>query len=294
MKPQFLLLTFCGSLGLLSPACAVTLLNDDFSDGNRSNQSLPNSAAWNSAHGVSTALSTNGGQQNLLSDAPSAGNNQVWATFGSTTLDIGDTINASFNFDVSGGSNGNATADGSLRIGLFNVGTPVTSDLNGTIANSSWNGATGYSAFVDVSPSFDTTATSTLRQRTGANDTLWAGGATSTLSTTLVGDGTIYTGLTNNLTTDPLRFLASLSITRTAADSISLTLTITGPGTSQTLTATDASGTATTFNTFSFFTGTTVAQDFAIDNVVVTVVPEPSGILAAALAPILLGLRRKR
>ncbi|HVJ46651.1 MAG TPA: hypothetical protein VM511_09725 [Luteolibacter sp.] len=295
MKPRLLLHCLAGVAILATRASAVTLLSDNFSDGDHTNQNLPTSGAWYAAHAGSTTLSTNGTQQNLLSDSPAASNSQVWTTFANTTIAQGETLTASFNFDVSGGANG-GVSDGAFRIGLFNVTTPVTANINGGIANANWNGATGYSAFVDVSPSLNTVATSTLRQRTGASDTLWAAAATTGLTTNVSGDETVYTGLTNNVATDPLRFLATLSLTRTGADSLNVLLTISGGGitNTHTLSATDGSGIASTFNTFSVFSGTSSAQDIAIDNVVITVVPEPSVLFTAALAPILLGFRRRR
>lgn len=294
MKPRTFLPFLAGAVILATQASAVTLLDDNFSRSDHTNPNLPNSGAWYAAHAGSTTLGINSTQQNLLSDAVNASNSQVWTTFSSTTINQGETLTVSFNFDLSGGSNSGVT-DGAVRIGLFNVTTPVTSNLTSTIASPNWNGATGYSAFVDVSPATSTTATSTLRQRNLTSDTLWAAAATTGLTTTVGGDGTVYTGTTNNVSTDPLRFLATFSLTRTGADTMDILLTISGGGitNTHTVSATDT-GITSSFNTFSFFSGTSSAQDLAIDNVVVSVIPEPSVLLTAALAPIFLGIRRRR
>ncbi len=291
MKPFLPIILALSATGL--PATATVLLSDDFSDGNRT------SPAWYYAQGLTgTTLTTNGANQNLLLNATTRNNAQVWTTFSVTTLNIGETLSVSFNFDASGGLG--SADDGPFRVGFFNVGTPVNADKNSSIAELNWNGATGYGAFADIhaDTAIDTSPESTLRQRTVANQTLWAGSASPiTFTTTLTPANASHSvGSTANLTTDTLRYLVTFSLTRTGADSMDLFYQMrdTNNNIISTMTATDGSGIDTSFNTFSVFTGQTVAEDFAIDNVVISIVPEPSSILTAALAPLLAAFRRRR
>ncbi|WAC18036.1 hypothetical protein OVA24_12380 [Luteolibacter sp. SL250] len=275
------------------PSAGTVLLSDDFSDGNRT------APAWYYAQGqAGSTLTTNGTRQNLLLDAASRNNAQVWTTFAGTTLNIGHTLSVSFNFDATGGI---ASADdGPFRIGFFNVGSPVNADINNGIGNPSWNGATGYGAFADIhaDAAVDTSPESTLRQRTGASDTLWAGAASPVSFTTTLtpSDSSHSVGSTANLAADDLRYLVTFSLTRTGSDTMDLFYQMrdTSNNIISTMNATDGSGIVSSFNTFSVFTGTSVGQDFAIDNVVISVVPEPSSILVFALAPFLTAYRRRR
>ncbi len=276
----------------LLPATATVLLSDDFSDGNRT------SPAWYYAQGLTgSTLTTNGARQNLLLNATTRNNAQVWTTFSATTLNIGETLSVSFNFDARGGIN--SADDGPFRVGFFNVATPVYADKDSGIDNSNWSGATGYGAFADIhaEAAIDSSPESTLRRRTGNSTTLWAGGSHTTLTTTLTPANSSHSiGSTANLETDALRYLITFSLTRTGADSVDLFYQMrdTSNNIISTMTATDGSGALTTFNTFSVFTGLTVAEDFAIDNVVISVIPEPSSILATALTPLLAAFRRRR
>jgi len=80
------------------PSAGTTLLSDDFSDGNRT------SPAWYYAQGqAGSTLTTNGARQNLLLNTTTRTNAQVWTSFAGTTLNIGETLSVSFNFDASGG-----------------------------------------------------------------------------------------------------------------------------------------------------------------------------------------------
>jgi len=274
-------------------ATGTILLSDDFSNGNRT------SPAWYYAHGAAGAtLTTNGARQNLLLDAAGSNNAQVWTTFTTTALNVGQTLSVSFNFDASGA--GGSADDGPFRVGLFNITNPVNTDKNSSIADTSWNSATGYGAFVDIHGGaiIDTTPESTLRQRNGGiSDTLWAGAAHTSFATTLTPvDASYSIGSSANLTTDPLRYFVTFSLSRTGTEAIDLFFEMRDQSNNlvSRMNSTDTSGLVTSFNTFSVFTGLTVAQDFAIDNVVISIVPEPSTLLAAGLAPLLLTFRRRR
>ncbi|RYD37258.1 MAG: hypothetical protein EOP87_03890, partial [Verrucomicrobiaceae bacterium] len=205
--------------GTALPATATVLLSDDFSDGNRT------SPAWYYAQGsAGSTLTTNGGQQNLLLNTATRGNAQVWTSFSSTTLNIGDTLSVRFNFDATGGLG--SADDGPFRVGFFNVGTPVNADKNSSIADPSWLNATGYGAFADIhaDTAIDSSPESTLRKRTGASETLWARAAsTAPFTTTLTpADSSYSVGSTADLGTDALRYLITLSLTRNGEDSIDL------------------------------------------------------------------------
>ena len=297
MKKTLLPFAFVSAIALSAgPLGAATLLNDSFADGSYTNQSLPSSSAWyyaNTAGTVTASAATNV----YILDNNASGSLQTWTYFtdsGSQALAVGETLSVTFNFDLMGTVPTTVT-DGALRFGLFDSGgTRVTANQTGSIANSNWNTDTGYSAFVNVN-SLSSDVSSNLRQRaSGISDTLWAAAATTTLSSSA--PGVIDLGSTSDFST--LRYSATLSLTRSSSTQVDLLTTIKSSDGSTTyfsLTGSDTSGLTTTFDTFSIFIGQTVAQDFAIDNVNINIVPEPAtwGLLAFGLAATM-AFRRRR
>jgi len=284
---------FLATAALLLPAsiCHAALVTDTFSDGDRTTN-----AAWYYAvgSGAPTSVNTNGTQQNLYVNASSRSNAQVWTTFSSTTIAVGQTLRVSMNFDVSGGS-GNS-GDAPLRVGFYNVASPVAADQDGGITNANWSEATGYAAFVSAAAGSTLTGSTTnFRQRTDANNTLWAGGAHTGITSNVSGTVPAVLGGDADLTTSPLRYTLGYTMTRTGADSMDLFYSLSDAnGQIHSISGSAASGIESTFNTFSFFTGAAAAEDFAIDNVTVELVPEPGVALLGAAAGMLLLQLRKR
>ena len=250
MKKTLLPFAFVSAIALSAgPLGAATLLNDSFADGSYTNQSLPSSSAWyyaNTAGTVTASAATNV----YILDNNASGSLQTWTYFtdsGSQALAVGETLSVTFNFDLMGTVPTTVT-DGALRFGLFDSGgTRVTANQTGSIANSNWDTDTGYSAFVNVN-SLSPAVSSNLRQRDGTSTTLWAAGATTTLSSSAPGMidlGTNGDGFTT------LRYAATLSLTRSSLNQVDLLTTIKsadGNTTYFSLTGSDTSGLTTTLN----------------------------------------------
>ena len=262
------ILPACCFLAAAASLGAQTLLNDDFSDGDRTNQALPNSGAWYFGSGVATGSSTvTDGVLQL--DNGTASNLQAWTYFTPATpltLNLRESITVHFTFTITQPGTGGALSTGpSVRFGLTNSTTRVTADKLSGITDANWNSLKGYSAWVNANSS-TTATTSALRQRTGSNDTFWAGGAhTDVASFTAVPNAvlTLVTGTPYDVT---------FQVTRTAASSVHLsTLIKQGANTVLTMEGSDEDDILTTFDTFGIFTGTGPARSYSLDGVTVVI-----------------------
>ena len=265
------------ALALLSSANATVLLNDTFSDGSRTNASLPSSGAWvMTGSGVGTT-----GTSTVVSGALVSQSNSGFAlttAFGSQPLGVGETITLTFSVTLN--YNGTASSD-AFRFGIFNSGGsfPSGDSTGANGSNSAYNAWTGYSYW---SP-FGTIAgaNTTLRERTGTDFILYASGANTNSNSAAYTSGSIANST----------YSGSFSITNNGS-SLAISSTLGG----NTQNWTDTSPSATTFDSISFFAGSTPlgsAGSFTLDNVMVEIIPEPSSLLFAAIAPLAL-LRRRR
>jgi hypothetical protein len=168
-----------------------------------------------------------------------------------------------------------------LRIGLYNSGgTRVSADTSG-IANTAFNAYTGYGLWANLNAAGSNSTR--LVQRTGTNTTLFASGAHSNIVSAMPALG--YTADTT--------YTLMLEIEHTSASSVTLTFT---DSNGYSRTGTDTAGSFTSFDTFALFLGNgSSVTNYTVDNVQISVVPEPgSGLLAGLGGGALLLLRRGR
>lgn len=251
-------------LSLATTAHADVIFEDNFSDGNRD--------GWYSTSSPNRVISVNDGRLVL----PTGGGSGNFLTyFTPTTLAVGESINLTFNFTVSGSFTSEA-----FRFGLLNSsGNRVSADVSTPAAI--FNGYRGYAGF----QSMDTNS-QILRYRTGGNDSLWttnSGGFSTSLGTNnaslgLKGDGTTI-------------YNASLTIERTGESSIAFSTTINGV----TTIFNDNSASNFTFDTIGIHLGNS-AVSMTFDDFVVTAIPEPSQgtiLLGLGVVGLLLLYRRR-
>lgn len=235
------------------------VLNETFSDGERNSQDLPSSAAWFTST-LGTSLTVANQQLVFAGDNASAQHIVSYFTTPGAPVDlaVGENITVSFNFVVSNPINTPA----GLRFGLLNsLNSRVTSDAAGA-SNASYTDWTGYVAWLNPAAASDGAR---FAERTAASSTLITSGTAYTTidpaapSQTLVA-GTLYS--------------ATLSLSRTGTSTVELELSVTGGALSNyTLTATDTTAGATSFDAFVFAinrSGSTAAvSQITLDNVTV-------------------------
>jgi hypothetical protein len=274
---------------------AAVLLNDTFSDSDRTTQSLTGSAEWgfapNGGSNTNANLSATTGA--LVYTPQAAGTAQqstayFTASGSPAALAVGETITLTFDFTLT--SLGAASENG-LRFGLFNS--------NGTRYASGFSTATlpfSNLAIFQPTTGFFTTAnlgatsgTSTFGVREGnssaSNTTPFGGSSTITGASTTSG----YLGLVAGTT-----YTASLSITRSTATSAFVSTTINGF--TQSGTDTTSSASRMSFDTVAILSGSAIVpagNTFTVDNVNVTVVPEPAVTGLGAFGLLLLVRRRR-
>ncbi len=249
-------------------ALGQTLLDDQFTDNDRTNQSLTTSAKWTVGGVVASGAAAGGVYQvNAGLNGNQNRNFETTAYFtdsGTITLaNIGDKL--TLTFDATFTLRGSA-ADNALRFGLFNSqGTRVTADnttANG--ADAAFNNDLGYSLWANGLQSGDTV----LYERTGTDDTLMASSAN-----TQIGTGGTNSSLLNGTSTS-----ASFSLERTASG-----LLITSSIGGGTVSFTDTTVSTYSFDMIQIFgAGSTFSDNgsnsgnIVLDNVQVVLVPEPT------------------
>lgn len=122
---------------------AVVVLDDYFTDGNRSNQSVPSSSAWfYSGTPASNLVAASSSLQWTTTTS-----SLILSHFTSQTVATGESITLQFSTVVSGPIVG---IQSGLRVGLFNSGgSQISADGYG-ISNILFQGYAGYGAFVDA------------------------------------------------------------------------------------------------------------------------------------------------
>lgn len=272
----------------LSSICAhaQVLLNDTFSDGNRSGQTLPSSAAWFISSSTSSNASVNG--DGVLTTNSGLSITAYFASAGSpVTLAAGDTLVLTFQIAYNAATD--PTGNTALKVGLFNSNNSTRISADGT--NNIFAPYSGYAV------TYGYTTTSAVRERPTdlANTAL----LTSTTGYTVVGSSSANFGITD--TPLPNYYNGSFAITRTGDGQLSFTFSLTqqsNPANSWSYTVADASPVTFGFDTVSF--ATTSGTNQLIDNVKVELIPaaipEPSTYAALAGAVAFLGvwIRRRR
>ncbi len=243
----------------------TTILDETWSDGERSTQNLPNSAAWYSSGASSTLTLTAGSMTQLVGGTTAMDIAYLTGAYNSTIdLGIGESLRLSYDISFAN----RTTGSGYVRVGLYNtlVDPRITADGGGT-ANAAYLGATGYilnTGGLNLGSSVD------FRRRTSptSNNLMSSTSAYATLagSTTFAGtvaNDTIYAGL--------------LEITRTDASTTSVFASLTAPDDSvvYSLTASDSSSHYSQFNTVGFISSSVNGDSFTLHSVNVSVVPIP-------------------
>jgi hypothetical protein len=281
--------TLCGAAaatlatGLLH-AAPVELLNDSFTDLDRTNGTDPLDSQWYyHANAQADSVSAATGSLVLLRTANTFGFNPHLVTqFASQPLATGDSIKLSFRFKSEGGS----SATG-IRFGLYNSGASVADQdifAGGTGASPGtgllYDDDTGYTVFAP----HQGTQAYTLRARPGSAGSNATPVGTTPNSTVLA----TSSGTTATNTTD--FFTPSMELTRTLTG---YDYVIDYNGTI--LAGTTTNVTTSTFNSLSIFNINEENQPFTVDDVIVTytAVPEPATLAAVGLAGAAF-LRRRR
>lgn len=268
-----ILLAVAGVIGVLAigPVRADVVLSDDFSDGSRANQNLPDSAQWAAMRATADAY--------VSTDGTLVGTNNTTGTgflayLGQTalTLSIGESLQVSFDYQF-GATN---HSDAAFRVNLFNSGGSRTTNDNTGFNQAAFNGWRGYG----FSGQFGTNATLRYRvsERTGAaNNLLTASSFTINNSAVQTNGSQFSTWYTARLTLDYLD-----------ANTMLYTANLAG----QNLVGTDTVSLVTSFDAL-VISGSANGW-MAVDNVEVSIVPEPSAALLLVSGLLAVGLIRRQ
>lgn len=284
-----------GTFGTPANAAPVLLLNDTFDDGNSSltaGGELDTNFFTFPSSGATKAI-VNGTTSGLTGNAISFGNASgsifrpgIAATFGTAAdlATVGDKVTLSFDYRFETAPPSGFSV---FRFGLYNSnGTPVNGDGFGNAANG-FNGRVddiGYLAGIGVGASGSGAFESEVNAPANSDSSYFVG-------TTNVGNlspGTFNAGTTATN--------ASLTITRASATSLTLTTTFGGFAPQSVTISPAAAAFVTSFDTVAIgFGGNSTTNVGYADNINVsfTAVPEPSSLMAFALAGIAT-LRRRR
>lgn len=279
-------------------ACAQTVLvNEQFTDGERSTQAAPDSLQWTygahhaTAANAFTSLDASNGA--LVWDHTNNGNSSfsgIWAHFAPgnapIVLAVGETLQLSFEVRFSGGTFGGSA--NAFRWALFDSNNSrTTTDFAGFNATGLSSGSTfgpwkGYLAQTAVMTT-DTvgppTNTFVVRERTGTQNALFQSDQYVDISGSAVNELLFAADVT---------YSGLLSLTRTASG-MAVQASIGGLSTNL---ATDSGSPFVEFDTVAFFSADALAQNITLDNVQVQIVPEPA--TATMLAAGVLGLAARR
>ena len=274
---------------------AQTVVNDTFSDNERLTDSAPNSLRWTSGAHHSTAasaftsLDASGGQ--LFWDHTTGGNNSfsgIWGHFiagaSPLTLLVGETMTLGFDVTFSGGLF--STSPNGFRWALFDSNNSrITTDFAGTNATGISSGTTfsgwrGYVAQLAANSSEVAGSTFLTRERVLSGNGLFVSAEYADIAGSSVDEPTISAATP---------YHATLTLERTVGGMI-VQGSFNGVST---IAGTDATP-VTEFDTISFFTLDVLTQDITLDNISLTVTPEPTCAALLSLSGIVwLGARRK-
>lgn len=252
---------------------STTLLNDSFTDNNRTNQSLPDSAAYYLLGRSSGNLAASGGQLNWTTGTTST-TVAYFTDSGAITLATGEYISLGFTFQVTGATD----LDQGLRLGLFNSGgTRISGDNAGSASSPMFSDDTGYFASLNLSNTSAAKFGIYDRSSSTAQNLFDLGTGTTALGFTtgvILADGTPYNGNVTLLNT---------------GSGVQVTITIAGV----TITRTDTTSPNVAFDMLAFYNSNAATSGISFSNISVTVVPEPRIAAMLALGALLMGLRRK-
>jgi hypothetical protein len=234
----------------------IILLNDSFTDLDRSNQNLPSSASWFSGGDAADITASSGA---LVMSNISGGTRGALAYFtpsGSPqALAIGDSLSLSASVTIP-----NSSGDsGRFQFWAYDSGGSRTVSDNQSFNNSTYNGYVGYGILND--PRGNHPSRYSINERDSTANNLILGSTVLDTSTAAV----TMTGITVNV---------SLEITRTGTDTMSLLGSINGTE----ITRQDVAGAITQFDTMAILSvNDSLAGTLTVDQVEViyTAIPEP-------------------
>jgi pectate lyase len=243
---QRIVVTLVISLGLALPSFATVYLDDFWSDGLRTTQSLPTESAWFSSSSGSL-VATPGSM--TLSMGGSAIMVLTYYTTNSTSpvqLGVGDALTATFNLTFSGIAISNSSAG--FRIGLFDFADSTLSPkrvvADGFSSSSQGGGVQGYALFQNMGSTFSNSTPMDVRKRTTLSDSslLGTSGDYTSLGT---GPGNIsaFPGFSNGT-----NYILQITLQRTAANTMAITASWLNTASGASLITTETDTGATDFN----------------------------------------------
>jgi len=254
----------------LAAAAQTVIINDTFSDGDRLNSNLPDSAAWYSSSTTvshATIVDTGGGNFALeLSGTTTA--RQVATFFTPVSLAVDEMLTLSFDFTSIVAV---PITDNVLRVGLVNGATPQTGDsqIAGVM--------TGYAAWMHA-------GTNAVRFR---ERTTTSGGIVNSAPAWAVRDDAASVPDPSFTWIQGQTYAVSFSVQRISETEVNLVYSITGDGNSFGASFLDDSVSTFEFNALAFGLHVDLATA-TFDNVLleVAVIPEPAHltVVAGALA----------
>jgi len=267
-------------LGLLAlaPVAKAQIINDTFS----TNPANPNDVGWYSSAGTVTTFNGSSGALQFTQGDTTA-NVSVFKQFSQTTLAVGESLRLTFDYTAFA-SQPISVSNSHFRIGLFDTSNTFTSNQ----AASSWSTTNeGYTMGIGAGT---TGATSNFFYRTGN-----AGIVSTTSPSTALGAADTLN--VTNFALVPVN--VEFTITRLSATEIQLAGKFVQNSITTTFTTKNVTATGNYVDTFdTLFIGygsSANGRGFTIDNVNLTVVPEPSSyaLLLGGLGLLVL-LRRRR
>lgn len=244
-------------------ANAATLLDDHFTDGNRTSQELPNSAAYWIFGRTSDNLVESSNQLNWTT-AATTGVIGHFTDSGTIPIPSGESLTLEFTAKFSGVNN----VDYGIRFGLFNSGgNRITADSN-TLPNNGFSSYAGYFGAININNDAAGKAVIYKRFADATNEpnqlfTLANVSNSGPVSSLKFGNGVVLD--------DGISYTGSLSLVNKGTY-LEITLTLAGQTIS--ITETFLNGAYSEFDTFAIYNnGATSSISFT--NIKVTGIPEP-------------------
>jgi hypothetical protein len=282
-------------LAVAMPLTGSSIINETWSDGDRTNQDLANnSMAWFSSAGSSTVQVTTGSMTQLTGTG--GRHNLAYFTESGSPVSIGVGEQLQMNFTVSFPNPGALGAGNDFRVGLFNSqGSRISTDSHGgtntTPGNANYQEAfMPYSGYI-FSGSVDDSRSISLRQRNPNSDPSGALIASTGAFSTLGNTASDHATLSPNVD-----YFGIFTIDRTGIDSAILSYTLSdGNSLFADITRIDETGIEFSFDTVAFVLGSNVAEGFTLSQVQISAIPEPAhyGLAIGGLAIAFLLIRRR-
>ena len=262
----------------------TTILNETWSDGERSIQSLPNSAAWYSS-GSGNLTANVGSMTQMLTNTTAMDIAYFTDAYGFVVSPaVGQTLELAYSISF---INRTSPSQSYFRVGLYNtiVDPRITAD-GGSTANSAYLGATGYMLNTGgLNPGVNLD----LRRRTSTTSQNLM--SSTSAYATLSGNTTFQANVDNDVIYDGV-----LRITRTGELINTIEATLTAPDDTVVFSfaTTDSTSVYKDFNTVAFISGGANGDSFKLTSVNITLVPEPGASAFAVMGALALAFRRKR